>query len=300
MIPLNSANILITGLARDCEKQIDASILALSNAFSAARSLAFLVIESDSSDKTIARLDNLSKKIANFEYLALGNLRQQRAKRTDRIAYCRNAYINIIASDPTYADYDYVVIADLDGVNNVLRADAVQSCWTSGEEWDVCCANQMGPYYDIWALRHPLWSPCDCWEQSRFLHTNGAGRFAAIYSSVYSRMLTIAPFSAWIDVDSAFGGCAIYTRAAITDVTYVGITATGYEVCEHVEVNRQIKRKGGRIVINPAFVNAGIVGNSWYATVLGALALWFRCLLPRPLEGLSDIKRHVEHNQQTD
>lgn len=289
MLQLDKANVLITGIARDCERDLGKSISSLAKSFAAAKSISFLVVESDSSDKTVLELDKLSRNVSDFKYLSLGNLKPIYPKRTERISYCRNIYLQSIKSDAAYSDIDYIVVADLDGVNSRINNFAVQTCWSTGIAWDVCCANQDGPYYDIWALRHATWMPCDCWDQCRFLYKNGASKYASVYTSVYSRMLFIDPSSHSIDVDSAFGGCAIYGREAFLAMSYVGINANREEMCEHIAAHQQIKKIGGRIVINPAFINAGVVRNSWYATRFGQMALRLRCLVPMPMEGIRSI-----------
>ena len=62
MSKLNEFSILIVGLARNCEKYLFSNIALLERAFSDARKLDFLVIESDSEDKTIDALQIISKK----------------------------------------------------------------------------------------------------------------------------------------------------------------------------------------------------------------------------------------------
>ena len=112
----------------------------------------FFIVESDSKDNTIKVLDECKKKFKNFKYLTLGKLENQIKSRTNRLAYCRNKYLDFI----NCFEYkiDFVLIADLDGVNNLLTEDAIESCWSSSERWDVVTANQSYEYFDIYALRH--------------------------------------------------------------------------------------------------------------------------------------------------
>ena len=278
MIPLHESSVLIVGLARDCERQLSGSIAIIRESFSSARLLRFLIVESDSTDGTQEVLKRLAQENKNFNYASLGHLQEQYPKRTDRIAFCRNHYLKLIENCSEYQDVDYVVIADLDGVNNKLSSDAVATCW-SRTDWDVCTANQDGPYYDIWALRHPLWSPNDCWKQADFLKSQGAGRFKSIFSAVYSRMIRIELCSGWIEVESAFGGLGIYRKTVLQNVGYVGLTPNGEEYCEHVSLHQQIRQNGGRILINPRMTNAAVVEHVRNTTGLGLVRFWFRCQL---------------------
>lgn len=248
-------NILIVGLAADCEETIASEIHRIQRAVVANNSVSFLIIESDSSDRTTEELERLGSTIKNFRYLSLGHLSESIPRRTDRIAYCRNVYLDEIKSNPVYSSADHIVVADMDGVNARLTRDAYLSCWRKNG-WDVCTANQAGPYYDLWALRHPVWNPVDCWEQCRFMESLGVASDIAKYASVYSKMASIKPDADWIEVDSAFGGMAIYSRSALLSGLYEGTDAGGCEICEHVVFHRQLREQGSRIFINPALINA--------------------------------------------
>jgi hypothetical protein len=177
-----------------------------------------------------------------------------------------------------YQDVDLVVVADFDGVNTRICAQSVHSCWM-GADWDVCAANQLGPYYDVWALRHPLWSPNDCWQQASFLRARGVSSFRAQRVAVYGRMIRLPSSAGWIEVDSAFGGLALYRRPCLEAVRYVGLDSAGEQVCEHVALHQQIRAAGGRIVINPALINADLVEHAVPATHFGTVKLWLGCRL---------------------
>ena len=46
-----------------------------------------------------------------------------------------------------------------------------------------------------------------------------------------------------LEVDSAFGGLAIYPREAVEGLMYVGLDASGNEICEHVQFSMNIGKK---------------------------------------------------------
>lgn len=282
MKPLHSSQILVVGAARNCASVVGKEIANLEAAFSDAARLCFFVVESDSDDETLETLESLSREKSNFRYVSLGHLRCRYPKRTERIAVCRNRYLLAIKREVDYASSDYVVVADLDGANSFVSRDAVVSCWTRCD-WDVCAANQLGPYYDIWALRHKLWSPNDCWEQSKFLQGFGIQEFWATLASVSARMITIPPSSSWIEVDSAFGGLAIYRRRAIEGALYRGVSGSGSEVCEHVHFHGEIRSRGGKIFINPALINGGISEHVIDFSYARLILLWLRSAAKRVL-----------------
>jgi hypothetical protein len=255
MASVSEKSILIAGLVRNCGAGLAAEVDRLGRSFAGFGRVRWLVVESDSSDDTRAVLQRLERSVPGFRAISLGDLRHELPLRTQRIARCRNEYLQQLETDPQYADVEYVVMADLDGINTMLTPEALASCWDR-LGWAVCAANQRGPYYDIWALRHPLWSPVDCWAQNQFLLSVGVSPSEAFRSAVQSKMLVIAEDGPWIEVDSAFGGLAIYGRMALNGMRYAGLDEAGREVCEHVEFHRLLRERGHRIFINPRLLNA--------------------------------------------
>ncbi|HCH33032.1 MAG TPA: hypothetical protein DE045_08820 [Oceanospirillaceae bacterium] len=249
-------HVVVVGTVRNVARTLPTEVKRLHNILNSSGhidTVQWLLIESDSTDNTIQTLDQLSKDISNFGYLGLGNLDKQIPERTERIAHCRNAYLEEIDTNPQYQETDLVIMADLDGINNILTTTALDSCFNN-TDWDVCCANTQGPYYDIWALRHPQWCPVDCLQEHQFLRQHGWRSYAARFSAIYSRMITIPAESGWIEVDSAFAGLAIYKKQAINGQrysAYAGETA----ICEHVNFHKGIKKNGNKIFINPALLN---------------------------------------------
>lgn len=248
------SGILVAGIVRDCAACLASEVNRLAAALRGFRHVDWLLIESDSSDGTLASLGTLAGRIAEFRFLSLGRLADDIRVRTQRLATCRNAYLHEIRSNPRYANIDFVLVADFDGTNKLITESAISSCWRR-DDWDVCTANQNGPYYDIWALRHCEWSPNDCWAQYRFLvrHRVSAERARAI--AIHSRMIRLHPGAEWIEVDSAFGGLAIYRRVAVESGEYAGLDAQGRQVCEHVAFHAAIRAGGSRIFVNPGLVN---------------------------------------------
>ena len=251
---LSTSAIVIVGLARNCAKVIEREVRIINAAFAQARTLNWLVIESDSDDETLRALQSLSAN-TNFEFITLGQLRTQFPKRTERIAVCRNRYLHELRTNKKYNCVDYVVVVDLDGVNTKLTAVAVNSCWKTPFAWDACFANQSHVYYDMWALRHELWCPSDCWQEYRFLLDCGINKLGALYASVYCRMIRIDPDGDALEVESAFGGLGIYKAHAILPAMYVGTYKNGDELCEHVGLHKTMRDLGSKLYIVPSLLN---------------------------------------------
>ena len=250
----SSSNVLVVGAVRNCAQHLRAHVSRMEAALRGFARVQWLLVESDSDDLTPETLADLARAHGDLRYLRLGELRERLPLRTQRLAFCRNAYLRELRSDTQYAGVDFVMVADFDAINSMLTAGAIESCWRR-EDWDVCTANQHGRYYDVWALRHPDWSPNDCWMQYRFLTRNGVSDARAWSSCVHARMIRIPAEADWIEVDSAFGGLAIYRRAALDQGEYVGVDGGGMETCEHVALHAALRTRELRIFINPSLIN---------------------------------------------
>lgn len=272
---ISQLKILVTGTARNVEKTIRSDLARISRALSGVASVHWLVVESDSSDNTIASLETLSQEWANFSFISLGRLENRHPERTDRLAECRNVYLQELRTNSRYRHCDLLVVADLDGVNTTLSRHSFETSFRE-TGWDACFANQLGPYYDIWALRHGTWSPNDCWELFRFLDQFNFRRSKSLYDAVVSRMVRIPPKNPWIRVESAFGGLGIYWTSAISTGSYVGRAPDGSVQSEHVAFHQEMVSRGRGLFINPGLINARLTEHSRHATLFGrirALAL---------------------------
>lgn len=252
--------LLLSGLVRNVAKTIRNDLFHLSVVLKNFKHIHWLVIESDSSDNTLDELVRLQGSLNNFRFISLGDLRTSIPKRTARIAHCRNKYLEELHTNPDYISIRYLVVADLDGINTYLTEEAFLSCWRR-DDWAVCTANQRAPYYDLYALRHPYWCPEDVLKQQQFFERY-VGYEDALRRSVKARMIVIPEAADWIEVDSAFGGMAIYKREAVEGASYSGLDAQGNEICEHIELHKAIRGRGLKLFINPAFINAGYTEHS--------------------------------------
>lgn len=149
----NRPRVLLAGLCRDGEGHVRQSLERLKFAFENECELCFLIIESDSSDRTCEELEDLGRLWPEFRFISHGNLRYKIQSRTARIAYCRNTYMCELEENALYKGCDLLVVADLDGVNDELESKCVGSCLAESDSWDACTPVQNGPYYDLYALR---------------------------------------------------------------------------------------------------------------------------------------------------
>ena len=251
---------LVVGLARNVGNVFEKNFEALSSAMSVFDSVCYYVVESDSSDNTLEIFHLIKLKSPNFDFVSLGNLSDQLPNRVDRIVHCRNAYLDYFFEHRD--KFDYLIVADLDGVNEGLSASAMSSVWSEGVEWDGVFANQSSLYYDVWALRHDAWCPSDCWQNYRFLRELGLSEERALWDAVYSKMIHVPKDYSWIPVRSAFGGLGIYKASSFPQVYYSCYDEHGVEVCEHVNLHCSSEFKDRKLFINPALINGGLNGHS--------------------------------------
>jgi hypothetical protein len=250
----SEANVAVVGIVRNIEDSIEKDYKRISEALGVFKSQLWFLVESNSSDESISYLDKLSKEIPDLAYVSVTNSIDASKSRTEKMAFARNRYLNEIRDNPLYKDCAYVVICDFNNLNSLISMDALNSC-LANSEWDVCTANQKGPYYDIWALRHDLWNPADCWQQLEFLRRYIKYPEKALQMAVLSKMIQIPPNSNWIRVDSAFGGFAIYRREALQFGKYIGVDSEGRPICEHVPLHNALTKEGFKIFINPRLIN---------------------------------------------
>ena len=245
---------------RDCATTLQSDISNLQTALGLFKNVHWFIVESDSTDDTLLVLRQLSDTVPNFDYATLGQVAHLIPLRTARIAHSRNRYLEELRFNPTLSDAKLCVMADLDGAQSLLTREGLMSCFER-EDWGVCTSNQQGLYYDIWALRHPVWSPNDCWELNTFLQRHKMQGDKARFSAVFSRMIEIPTSSPWIEVDSAFGGLAVYKTEFMGQARYVGANDRGVQggqVCEHVAFHQELKASGAKIFINPRMVNTSL------------------------------------------
>lgn len=267
-------SVAIVGIVRNIEKSLKKDYERLTKAFSRFGHIDFFVVESGSTDKSDKALEQLSNEKDNFKYKRLAI--NHEINRTSNMASARNAYLAYLREDSRVSRYQYIVVADFNNLNNKLDKRAVDSCW-GNRAWDVVTANQNGRYYDIWALRHPIWSPNDCWESLAFYKKYLKFPERALTYSLRARSIRIPKNSEWIEVDSSFGGLAIYKSELLDSAAnYKGMTRDGKAVCEHVSFNNELRESGARIYVNPQMINTRITDHSRRLSPIFTLLRIFR------------------------
>ena len=242
---------LLVGTARNIQKSIRTEMPKLVRELSTNFDLKIFIVESDSNDSTVAELSNLKNLIPDFDYVSLGNLAEEIPDRVSRIRHCRNTYVEEIRSNTNYKDSEFIIVADLDGVNSKINAIDITNAMQLDLDWDGLMANQSAPYYDLYALRHDLLMP-----RNFLIDINSSpGRNVSLRKKfIWEKMVRIDPRTEPILVKSAFGGFAIYKKWIFENFDY-GDNSIPDE-CEHVNLNLKASKSGANFYIVPALINS--------------------------------------------
>lgn len=232
-------NIAVATLARDCESNIPKYTDFLINLKKSIQFNSF-IYENDSTDNTKKLLPDIADYCIS-ENLGLNKFEGSPAtiERATLMSSIRNRLKKLIFDN---GDYEIVIFTDIDlvawpDINKIvqnidfLQNNTKTACVTSNGQ---SFYNGYIIYYDIWSLvinkkiqNHKIWLPADIQQD--------------------------------MQVDSAFGGLAIYYGPAIKYIDYKPINLDGFPcqwhpinrpACEHCSLNLQIREQNLKIIID--------------------------------------------------
>lgn len=125
--------------------------------------------------------------------------------------------------------------------------------------WIAMTAAQRAEYYDIWALRIKPIVSYDCWQLIEELSWFFLDRSVLTKRLVQIHQVSIPRNNSLIEVESAFGGAALYNGKYLDKrCSYDGKNEDGWwwknDRCEHVSFHHCIQRYAKqKIYINPQF-----------------------------------------------
>jgi hypothetical protein len=261
--------ILLVGTVSNVAKTIEKELKVVLKALSVFNSIEVFLVESDSTDETVRILEKIALNNSNVKFIALGKLKDKYPHRIARIAYCRNIYVKYIRDNNSFGKWDYVAVADLDGMNFKLKKKGIKSCFETNIDWDGVMANQRFGYYDLYALRAPGWVEGDCFEELENIKKNtkqpvqsknefvnfiiNFKHFDRLRKSViYDRMKVLTKELGFIKVQSAFGGFVI-NKPNIFLINKYDINNEVKIVSEHINFHTNLARM--KFYINPQLIN---------------------------------------------
>lgn len=260
---------LVVGTVRNCSKTLRKVLRTLQRELLAVgRDPEFFLVESDSDDSTVDQLKELSSTQANFRFVSLGNLKVSLPERIPRIAFCRNVYLEELERLNHAEDkFNHLVVADFDEVNSKIQFPQ-NSNWLFSDQ-SVFCANQFGRYYDIFALRASGWVEEDYRLTIQKHLSDGARPLHAYLQAVAQKQVHIQPGNKPFEVQSAFGGLAIYPTKVLAGLRYAPQTLEELlHECEHVSLSKSIWSKGTKVMIAPSLRNKGSLRHTFSSSPL--------------------------------
>ncbi|UJR11420.1 hypothetical protein I4U23_015600 [Adineta vaga] len=260
-VNLTNFTLVITACCRNVEKYLgrfQKNIRAIGNLFG---NYKIYLGESDSQDRTLEFIQNWAIEDPNHVYVySAGNQRWNLYLRTRRIAHCRNHLLSRARAD--MPSFDYYLTVDIDKASSPkFTIDSFLSNFMYPlSSWSVMTASQTDFYYDLWALR--IWPsmPFDFIKYTRQASIISIAWQSNIdiFFSVHNK--GIPRDHPLIEVESAFGGAAIYNAKYLShDCSYDGWMNHGFwfyrQQCEHVTFNQCVKQNAGqgKFFINPMF-----------------------------------------------
>lgn len=249
-------SLTILGLVRNCATQLPATLAAIDAIRHRLKRSHCIIATNDNADDTDAVLADYAGTGVSCTVLNLDGLVETHPQRVERLALARNITLACMwQKDPL----PFTLVLDLDGPNAGLAIDQLFATLDSaaGESWDALFANQVPAYYDIYALRHPIWCPGDAWREVARKRRTVLGlrsKKALITQLIHNRQFTIPPTQPRIPVTSAFGGLGLYRTSALAGAWYGARNAIGEIVCEHVTLHERMVGQGRRLFIDPALL----------------------------------------------
>jgi hypothetical protein len=264
----------IVGCAQNCAAYLPGVFDNIERLRSRFASSELLILENDSVDQTGAFIRSYGQARHGVHALAFAGLNQAIPVKTVRLAHLRNASMAWLEQQGAWCADSLVLILDLDQVNQApwdLDAfDQVLQWFMRKPKAAAVFANQQGPYYDLWALRHPERCPDDVWEAVRDLKLSDPELTdQQLLERVYlPRQFELASDQPPFKVESAFGGLGFYKTSWLARAPFpycgertrllhrpAGVQLLRWQVAEHVSFHAGLRALGARLWIHPALLN---------------------------------------------
>ena len=266
------AKVVFAGVVRDCAAHLPAVLSNVERLATLFDEAAYVFVENDSVDATRQMLQSWGTPRPNFSLLNLAGLGRL-AIRTLRLEFARNVYLEFIRGDPAFSGFDRLCVLDMDEVGTYpIDVQEFSAALTFMQQTPHCAAifaNQLGPYYDVWALRHPEYCPEDVWyEVLTWARRHGTSDQEAFNQTFARRIRSFARDTPPVEVDSAFGGLGIYNLDYVRrgGNPYLGsrvrvlreggrLSTFRMQQCEHVHFHSGIRQLGGRLFLFSGLIN---------------------------------------------
>ena len=244
--------IVICSTIRDVEKDLESFFYKIDEITNKFSEYFIILVQSNSSDRTVEKSENLLK---SRNGIIISKDLDLSLYRTQRLEICRNAYLDYIRNDKDISKYDYLIVMDADGVNNLITYDCIRDSINQKDDWSGLFANQKYIYYDIWTLRKKNYIDFDCFEMIKKEAKSKNKILIKIFYDYFTKFFYLNKHfkERFIQVESAFGGLGIYKLDKILNCKY---DSRGGAWCEHVGVNTDLNKKYGGLFIDKKLINS--------------------------------------------
>lgn len=184
---------------------------------------------------------------------------------THRIALCRNRLLREARLEWPSLDYYLVMDVDVGSSPSFDTNDFLSNFIYPSSSWIAMTATQRSEYYDIWALRIRNIIPFDCWQVVTRVTSFYLPRESIVERLIQIHQKPIPRNLSLIEVDSAFGGAALYSGKYLhAQCSYDGEYSSSWfsferlwnnQQCEHVTFHQCLAKYAPEqhIYINPKF-----------------------------------------------
>jgi hypothetical protein len=268
--PSSGTRAIFAGCARNCAAHLPAVLRNIETMSRLFEDSAFVFVENDSTDATKSLLAQWGAARRNFHLINLDGLESVIPQRTLRLEMARNAVVAFVRGAEELAAFDTLIVTDLDAVNarpcDIGQISKALALLHSDESHAGVFGNNLGPYNDMWALRHPELCPGDSWEEVfDYSFQHQVSDREAFEATMGKRAVSFRPDDAPIEVDSAFNGFGIYRLSFVraNRNPYLGsklkilrrdgqVGVMRLQTCEHVHFHLGLRAQGGKLFLLPS------------------------------------------------
>ena len=210
-------------------------------------------VESDSSDNSLELINNF---LMNKKGVVLKESINKNYNRIKNLEICRNRYLDYVKKNSSISNFDYLIVMDVDGVNNRINFKNIKNSINSLKDWTAIFPNQTFFYYDIFALRINNFIEKNYIENIKNDYLNN--KFRSLKKNINFNLqkyffLNKKFKNRFIEVRSAFGGMGIYKLDKIKEFKYESLDGMQ---CEHVILNESLSKKYGNLYIDRKLYNS--------------------------------------------
>jgi hypothetical protein len=228
---MKNHKVIITGMTRDNITELPVTRKFVEKTGSYFQDYRVVVFENDSTDGTKEFLAKWQSKNDKVEIIT-HDFHNKKRPSIEFLAQARNFYIDAIANNPDYKDFDMLMIVDMDmqyGWDN----RGIAHSFAAVDKWDAVCANgiftEEGKMWDMFAFRNDEFPDCSGDNIQRGQKVYPVG-------------------SDFVSVRSCFNGMAFYKRKYVGDCRY---ESPGGD-CEHVYFHQCLIDNGTKMFMNPS------------------------------------------------